>query len=359
MISGRWELQLRQALVLHTACATRFAPQAALLHEGKETVHVSHDSFADCAHTRPHSAPTRSNLCRPHGFKDSCAKRQGLMVHGVVENLLDGTSAKQQLRQSLLAELQPSPVKQTRSAGLSCFATLLVPPQPGDQAWQPQQNLADNDHVARRPTIPAQTTQHLRRCRQTRQALAARQKQLGSSTRLLGRSLELFGHRLVEETPLAKRSCPQLFPCFPGCLHRALHLGQLLGRMLLVNHKSLLRLLRQKSLSSQALPQLQIGSFSGAQLVPLLDTEATTKVSLLNESARRTLSLHLEAPLQVRCHRGIGVWRRAAILYSSARPLPERIQLCIRTPLCTIPLQTQPQDRRHRTIGFCRRGAIF
>jgi hypothetical protein len=167
VVAWRWELQLRQPPVLHPACTTCFTSQTALLHEGKEAVHVSRDNFASYVHAGPHSASTRQNLCTPHGFKHSCAECQRLMMHSVIENTLNGTTAQQKLRQSLLAELQPGPAKQTRSASLSRFATLLVPPQPSDQTRQPQQNLTDNDHVARRPWTSAQTTQHLHRRRRS------------------------------------------------------------------------------------------------------------------------------------------------------------------------------------------------
>jgi hypothetical protein len=148
----------------------------------------------------------------PHGFEDSCTKRQGLVVRRIIENLIDGTPAKQQLGQSLPTKLQPGPAKQTRGASLSRFAVILMPPQPSDQIRQPQQNLADNNHVARRPTTPAQTAQHLHRRRRNRQALTARQGQLGGCTWLLTGTLEQSSHRLVEKTPAAKRNCPQFFP---------------------------------------------------------------------------------------------------------------------------------------------------
>jgi hypothetical protein len=108
----------------------------------------------------------------------------------------------------------------------------------------------------------------------------------------------------VEEALLAKCSCPQLFPRFLGFLYRALRLGQLLGRTRLVNHESLLRLLRQKCLSPQTLPQLQISSFSCTQIVSLPNTETTTEVALLTESAHRAHYALVPISLLIRL-----VWR--------------------------------------------------
>ena len=97
MAAWRWEMQLRPPLVLHLTCTAHLTSQTALPHEGKETVHVRHDSSTDHVHTGPRSTSTCKNLCTPHGFKDGCTKHHGLVVHSIIENLLDGTSAKQQL----------------------------------------------------------------------------------------------------------------------------------------------------------------------------------------------------------------------------------------------------------------------
>ena len=98
---------------------------------------MSRENFANYAHTGPHCAPTRQILCAPHGFKDSSAKRKGLVMQSIAENLLDRSAVKQQLGQSLPAELQSGPVKQTCCASLPRCTTLLMPSQPSDQTRQP------------------------------------------------------------------------------------------------------------------------------------------------------------------------------------------------------------------------------
>jgi len=55
------------------------------------------------------------------------------MMHSIAENLVDGTSVEHELWQRLLADLQPGSVKQTRSASLPHFASLLVPHQPSHE----------------------------------------------------------------------------------------------------------------------------------------------------------------------------------------------------------------------------------